>query len=146
MKNYKLSEEVYKKLDPKQKERIVRRLREVFKRHKFIEGFIVFGSFVNRNYFRDVDVAIVVNKKIDFEKISELEIEAWKKTGLDIDIKIFNDLPLTYKYEIVTKGRAYGLPAASQIRWMIVKEYSDFEHLKELNDKRMLGLEWKKNC
>ena len=46
------AEESYNKLSKKEKAKIEKIIEEFFQKQKDVDAYIIFGSFVNRNYFR----------------------------------------------------------------------------------------------
>lgn len=91
----------YFKLTEKEKLHIKNIIKKHLKRYKTIQAVFIFGSFVNRNYFQDVDIAII--GKLTRDNISKLETELSKATGFEVNIKSFdklNDIPDLFKFSI----------------------------------------------
>ena len=55
------AEESYNKLSKKEKAKIEKIIEEFFNQQKDVDAYIIFGSFVNRNYFRDI---AIISKKV----------------------------------------------------------------------------------
>ena len=99
----KIKEKDYNKMSDEEKEKIKGIIRQIVKNYDFVESVIIFGSFVNRNYFRDVDIAIIGEAKE--REIRKIETQIEKKIGLDVDVKSFEELPLTFKFSIFKYGK-----------------------------------------
>jgi len=132
---------VYKKLSEEEKKKILRKLEKYFRKFRFVKGIIVFGSFVERSYFRDIDIVLLTGGKINEERILEMIVELEKEIGIEVDIKVWEELPLSFKFEVLKKGKPIFVPKHfEKERWLIVKEYFDFLPFKERNDRRLWGL------
>ena len=83
--------ERYHRVTKEEKKRIVRIIDKTLSTFKKVKGYAIYGSFVTRNYFRDIDIAI-------FGKLNERELNklaSWleKKLGIEIDVKLFDTYP-----------------------------------------------------
>ncbi len=91
----------YFKLTEKERLKIKRVISKVIKKNSKIKTAIIFGSFINRKYFRDIDIAVI--GKLTFDQRMNLETELSKKTGFEIEIKSFPSLdkiPESFKFSI----------------------------------------------
>lgn len=130
---------MYQKLSGLKKRKIENYIVEVIKKHKSVKGVIVYGSFVNRNYFRDIDLVLVgrVSEK-EREKISS-EIE--KALGIEVDIKLFEELTPFFKFMSFKNGKILFSRDTSEM--MLAKRnsiarYLDFKPIKEFHDRKWL--------
>ena len=91
------------KLSGKEKEKIKKNLTEIIQNKEEVIFAYLHGSFLI-NGFNDIDLAFFVSgieDILDYEISSSLEIE--KQIHFPIDVKVLNNAPLGFKYEI-TKG------------------------------------------
>ena len=67
---------------------------------------IVFGSFVEAKYFRDIDVALYLKhvEGDDLELSWRLSDELSKRIGYPIDVKILNNAPPEIRAKILERG------------------------------------------
>jgi len=67
---------------------------------------VVYGSFMRRNFFRDVDVAVYtggfVEDQLSLE--SELCIELSKVLCIPMDVRVVDDAPPWFKLKVLTSG------------------------------------------
>lgn len=96
----------YHMLDVKGKERIIECLRERLGDTDGVVFAYVHGGFVERDLFRDVDVAVWIKNageafKYEVDLSAELEVEF----KIPIDIHVLNGAPLTFKHQTFTKGK-----------------------------------------
>jgi predicted nucleotidyltransferase len=91
------------------KDKIMKDLRRRLSEDKRIVFAYVHGSFLDGRDFKDIDIAIFLDKEtaknsdsVDMEISLSLELE--KAISLPIDVKILNDAPLGFCYH-ATKGK-----------------------------------------
>jgi len=96
----------YYKLSTQQKHRLVETLKEKLENVDEIVFAYLHGSFLERESFRDIDVAIWLKRKekafqytVDFSAKLEAEMK------IPIDIQVLNEAPLPFKHHVLTKGR-----------------------------------------
>jgi hypothetical protein len=63
-----------------------------------IRSFLIYGSFVKRNYSRDLD-------RIKERKLNEIASSLEKKVGIEVDLRRFDELPEPIKYLALTQGK-----------------------------------------
>jgi predicted nucleotidyltransferase len=85
-----------------------RMLKEFFQDRKEVLFAYLHGSFIQGKEFRDIDVAVFLDAhEPGFTDVVEYEIalslQAEKKVGLPVDIKILNSAPLSFRYH-ATRG------------------------------------------
>ena len=91
------------------REEIKTQLRDfLFAREDIVFAYL-HGSFLHKKDFRDVDTAVFLSEKpgrpadpLEYEMSLSLELE--KRLRLPVDIKIFNDAPVSFRYH-VSRGR-----------------------------------------
>jgi predicted nucleotidyltransferase len=92
----------YKIFNEKEKKKVF----EVVKKElsKFgVKNFLIYGSFVRRNYSRDLDIAIF--DKISENKLNKIASSLEKKVEIEVDIRRFDELPEPIKYLALTQGK-----------------------------------------
>lgn len=96
----------YHKLSTAKKLKMLKKLKERFEGDNEIMFAYVHGSFLEKNSFRDIDIAIwLKNPKkafhytVNFSTILQIQMK------LPIDLQVLNEAPLPYKYNIFTKGK-----------------------------------------
>jgi predicted nucleotidyltransferase len=131
---------MYQKVSELKKKKIEKYIVDILKKHKSVKGAIVYGSFVNRKYFRDID--LVLMGKISEKEREKISSEIEKGLGIEIDIKIFEELTPFFKFISFKNGKILFSRDPSEIilakRNSIVR-YLDFKPVKEFHDKIWLG-------
>jgi len=82
-------------------------IRAVFKKHEEILFAYLHGSFVKKDAFRDIDVAIYLERMpasvLEYELQMETDLmEALRK--YIIDVRVLNGAPLSFKYNVIKDG------------------------------------------
>ncbi|BFI73532.1 hypothetical protein YN1_5190 [Nanoarchaeota archaeon] len=117
------------------KEEIINKIKEILSKYN-ISFAIIYGSFVRRKYFRDID--IVIKGNIDKYKLEE-ELE---KLGYIFDIKLWEELNLKYKFFAIKEG-IYIIFNEEDFKWEkynTVREYLDFQPVIERYYKHYISL------
>ena len=128
------------------KDNILIRIGEVLANLGVDYGY-VFGSFITSDDFQDVDVAISISEKLSpYEtfkysmKIAR-ELEQNIEPRLEFDVKILNAAPVSFQYEVISKGRSvFCRDEVKRIRYekRIIGEYLDYAPTSQWLDKRFL--------
>ncbi len=124
----------HRRLSAEQKLKLLERLR---KRIKEVNGVVfayVHGSFVERDSFRDLDVAVWIRipskafyYTVDFSAKLEVEI------GVPVDVQALNEAPLPFKHYVFTRGRLlFSKDNNLRLRLIdeVVRQYTDLKQLK----------------
>ena len=96
-----------RRIDKVSKKAVKEAIRAVFKKHEEILFAYLHGSFVKKDAFRDIDVAIYLERM----PASVLEYELQMETDLMkalrkyiIDVRVLNGAPLSFKYNVIKDG------------------------------------------
>ena len=96
----------YIKLSAKEKGKLLKNLKSRLRSNDEIMFAYVHGSFIEREFFRDIDVALwlktphmAFNYTVDLSSKLEMEL------GIPIDIQVLNEAPLPFKFHVFTNGK-----------------------------------------
>lgn len=96
------------RLDTEARDRLIGRLEAALSRRSDVLFGLVFGSFLDQDAFRDVDVGIwtaeAAGPRVDVELAAALSDEL----GLPIDVRRLNDAPVPFLFHAL-RGRAVGV-------------------------------------
>jgi len=128
---------------PKQdRKRLTEQLKELLKGRNEIQFAYLHGSFVEKEFFRDVDLAIYVGQligaAIDYEL--NLEVLLRDKMGYPFDVRLLNHAPLSFCYEVIKSGKLFLVSNddnRSEFEERVILAYLDFafhqrNYLKEV--------------
>jgi len=89
------------------RKRVFEELARIFEEMDGVLLAVVFGSFVEARYFRDIDVAIYLEHvEGDTLELSwRLSDELSQRLGYPIDVKILNDAPPDIRLRILERGK-----------------------------------------
>lgn len=118
-----------------EKVQIVDAIRHTLEAKKEILFAYIFGSFVDRETYRDIDVALYLEnpKGVDtlrFELALEEELE--KKLHTPFDIRVINDAPLGFVYHVLAQKILVldrDMDRRAGFESLVWREYFDFRHL-----------------
>ena len=97
-------------LSEEEKSNIFTQLEELLKNEKRIQFAYLFGSFVGKLPFHDIDLSIWVNGLLDKDAISfsvELSGRLTRQMNYPVDIRILNFAPVPFRFEVVRGKRIY---------------------------------------
>jgi uncharacterized protein YutE (UPF0331/DUF86 family)/predicted nucleotidyltransferase len=131
----------YYELSAEERARLLDFLRKRLERVDEIIFAYVHGGFLERNFFRDVDVAVWISDlekafyyTVDFS--AKLEVEA----GLPVDLHVLNEAPLPFKHHVFTTGILL-FSKDEMLRHRIIdqvmKEYIDLKLTEKLSTEKL---------
>lgn len=103
--------------------------------HGEIYSLYVFGSFILKKAFSDIDIAVLIDKEVgdpfSFESSLENELEIF--VHKPIDLRILNRAPLSFCYTVIHDGIVI-LDKNSNLRSdfesLVIRQYLDFEYFQ----------------
>ncbi|MEM2370707.1 MAG: nucleotidyltransferase domain-containing protein [Candidatus Bathyarchaeia archaeon] len=100
-----VSEFKYRRMAGEEREKLLEGLRRVLESVDGVLFAYVYGSFVERDLFRDVDVAVWIKKP---EETLRYEVDLSSRLEADfkipIDVRVLNEAPLPFKYIVFSRG------------------------------------------
>ena len=129
-------------------EEITRKIEKVLDSFQEIEFAYLFGSFLERGVFSDVDIALYVSKNFSpYEKMKfSLNIgrglERAIKPRCEFDIRILNHAPLAFQYEVIKTGKVvFSRDEAKRIRYEahLLSTYLDYKGTSDWLDREFLA-------
>ncbi len=127
-----------------EKEKIKERVSNLLRKKREILFSYIHGSFL-KNSFKDIDIAVYLEdkkKSLKYELYLEREIE--NIILCTIDIRIINNSPLSFRYNVIKNGILL-FSKNEKIRCdfesLSIVEYHDFEHLIKNYRNEALGME-----
>jgi len=85
------------------KEEVLKKLRLIFNSEEEVLLAIVFGSFVELNSYRDVDVAIYAKSK-DLEYVAKLSARLELELGIPVDVVPLDEISSKFRYSVLVNG------------------------------------------
>ncbi len=123
-------------LSPEEKEDLVKRISDILKAKEYILFAYIFGSFVSEEAFEDVDVGVFVSNGLNEPPLKlelELEGEIGDAIRMSADIRIINNAPLPFVYNVLKDGIVIvdkNKSLRSDFEGLIYKKYFDYQHLR----------------
>ncbi|MHA1202385.1 MAG: nucleotidyltransferase domain-containing protein [Candidatus Heimdallarchaeaceae archaeon] len=120
-----------------EKAEIITAISHLLNENRNIDFAYIHGSFVNANYFRDIDIGVFVREDSNQELVKglerELSIELTKALNYECDVKIINDTPILFQFtvlkgkQILCKNRA----VLAQFKEQVYHKYLDSKPIRE---------------
>jgi len=132
----------YYRMSAEERQRLLSRLREELEADWGIVFAYVHGGFVEAEAFRDVDVAVWIEKpeeafryQVDFSARLETRFK------IPLDLHVLNEAPLPFKHSVFTRGKLlFSRDEDVRVKVVdeIVRQYADVCALNELARKDLL--------
>lgn len=114
--------------------KLVESLRKMLEEDDSIVFAYLHGSLVEKEFFRDVDVAVWIRNPRDAFKY-EVDVSARLEVSLNtpIDLHVLNGAPLPFKHHVLTRGRLlFSRDEAERARIVdeTIRQYADLRLLR----------------
>lgn len=93
----------YYRLSGEEKRIVLEKIRRVLLSEGVRLG-IVFGSFVDMDCFRDIDIAIYINGREELDKILGIGVRLEEELGIPVDIVPLQSVSPTFRLKILRDG------------------------------------------
>jgi uncharacterized protein len=129
------------------KKEICRKIRAVIGKMPEVRAAYVYGSFVSRDDFRDIDIALLLDPESAGDTLKYAGktgdmIDAELGFGFESDIRILNDEPLWFQYEVISTGVPVFIRNANDrfdFETEMLIEYQDMKYNYDLFDREYLA-------
>lgn len=115
-----------------EKEKLLRRIREVLSRKKEVLVAIIYGSFTHRDFFRDLDLAVytggLVNDALRLEGLLCLELS--KVAKMPVDVRIVDNAPAWFRLRVIREGRVLYERVPGTYAFFLKEAVGDYQDLK----------------
>ncbi|MCD6513680.1 MAG: nucleotidyltransferase domain-containing protein [Candidatus Odinarchaeota archaeon] len=126
---------------PKEARHLLKKL-DVLKKDDDILAITLFGSFARNEPYSDIDVCIVLNRKLTNLEMSKKRLKYQTLVGEPFDIQIFQQLPSYIRMRILKEGVLYfcrDLDKLYDVAYRTIKDFVYFEryyryHLEAIVD------------
>ncbi len=131
-----------------EKNRILESIRFILSGFEEIDLAYVFGSFLKRDDFRDIDIAIHISKELApyqrFKLSSKVAGSLEKKIQprVEFDVRVLNCAPAYFQYEVISQGMVV-LERDQDMRVdyeaHLISEYLDLKYMYDRFDQDFLA-------
>lgn len=112
----------------------LKKVKEKAKKDRDIAAVLIFGSFLSKKKYRDIDICLVLNKKLSNLKISKKKL-SYQKSCSKLDIQVLQQLPLYIKIEVIKENKPLLIKDYEllfDIAKDVIRDFDSFE--KHYND------------
>jgi hypothetical protein len=130
------------------KSELKNKTKDILEKHDEIKLAYLFGSYaLNRqNKFSDIDIGLVLDKsfKSDHLYFAEIASKIEKKFNytIEVDIKILNDLPPRFLFEVINHGiilHSINQTFKNEFELKVIKDYLDIKPLLDFFDQSYIN-------
>jgi len=123
-------------------------INRILARLKEVNAAYIFGSFLEKEDFNDIDVALLLSDSLDPYKSLKFslkvagELERQIKPRFEFDVKILNNSPIELQFEVIKKGHViFSRDESSRIDYEseVISAYLDLKYMYDLIDKEFLA-------
>lgn len=119
-----------------QKEDITKMISGCLQQYESIVAVYLFGSFITRSFFSDIDIGILVDggqaRSLVYEMGLERKIE--NKIKYPIDVRLLNSAPISFCQNVIRDGEVIldrNPNLRSEFEGRVLKEYFDFSRFRK---------------
>lgn len=94
-----------KKIPASQKKFLIQNLKDLLSQDQRIIFAYLFGSFINEDTFRDIDVAIYHQEKSGTPLEFELSEKLTSALNFQVEVRTLNDAPLPFQMSVLREGK-----------------------------------------
>ena len=125
----------YYKFKKKEKEEILRRLKEYFEREEKIKLAYIFGSFTRQNMVRDIDVAVYAFPAFSFSELVKLNVNVEQMLRISVDVIQLQDIDPAFRLKVLREG--IPLKMENDMHYALISQA--FSELQDLKISKMLA-------
>ncbi len=117
-------------------------------RLKNVDVAYIFGSFLEGEEFNDIDIALLLSEDLDPYKGFKFslkvagELERQVKPRFEFDIKILNNAPVEFQFEVIKKGSViFSRDETRRVdyEFEVISTYLDLKYMYDFLDKKFLA-------
>ena len=124
-------------LTAEEKKHLIERITTFLQAKEYILFAYIFGSFTSGKSFNDIDVGIYVSLEKPVSQLN-LELEIERELGdvlhLPVDVRIINNAPIPFTYNVLRSGVVIldnDKSLRTDFEGLIIKKYFDYQHLRD---------------
>jgi hypothetical protein len=130
------------------REHIIRRIQDVLASLPSLRVAYIYGSFLTREDFRDIDIALLADDQYSGDKSPAFAsraadaLEAAVGFRHECDVRVINHEPVWFRYEVISTGRpVYVRDEDDRIDFEtgVLVEYQDMKSMYDLFDREYLA-------
>ena len=94
---------VYHTMSSSERALVMNKIREMLQKES-IRLAIIFGSFIELNSFRDIDIAVYFRDEVSMDEMIKLENKLEEALGIPVDIVPLDEVEPRFRLNILRKG------------------------------------------
>lgn len=130
----------YYRLNVKEKELVIRRIKAILEKED-VRLAILFGSFIELDAFRDVDVAVYL-RSVELNHLLKLANRLEEELEFPVDVVPLNVIPSKFRHHILVKGRIILENQPGLYEALLIQTLDEITLLKSEIHKDSAGEQW----
>lgn len=131
-----------------EKKKVMDEIGKVISNFKEVEAAYTFGSFLESDKFKDVDIALLLSKELPpyrrfkFAMKVARDLERKIKPRFEFDVKLLNYSPVEFQHEVLRKGRVvFSRREAGRVEYesRLISTYLDLKEMYAWLDRKFLA-------
>ena len=114
---------------------IPKRVRDKIKKDRLILAVALYGSYARKEPYRDIDLAIILNKKISNIEMSRIKMRYSSLMPSNFDIKVFQQLPIYIRMQVIKDGKIVlckNFDDLYELSFLTLKEFGFYKKIYNL--------------
>lgn len=124
-----------KKYIVEDKKHLIEKAAAVLQTKEYVLFAYIFGSFTTDKSFNDIDVGIFIHGEKPRSRLTlELELELENALCFPVDMRIINNAPVSFIYNVLKSGVVIvdkNISQRADFEGLICKKYFDYTHLRD---------------
>ena len=104
----------------------------IVKKDKRVIAVLIFGSYARKEYFRDIDICLMLDKKYSLKEMTAIAIKYSGELPDIFDIKIFQKLPVYIRKKILEEGQVLFCKNEDVLYEIANQTLKEFEFYKKI--------------
>jgi predicted nucleotidyltransferase len=127
---------------------MMERIGQIISKYPEVQTGYVFGSFLQREDFRDIDIALLLSGNLSSYRALKLalrigsDLDLGIKPGRDFDVRILNNAHPEFQYEVVKCGRfvfSRNKQERCDFEAEVISTYLDLKEMYDSYDRKYLA-------
>ena len=136
------------KLSNIDRKKLIDEIKKLVSKYDIIDIAYIFGSFIKEEDFNDIDIALIISKKLKpyerykFKMMIARKLEEQVKPRIEFDVKLLNYSPIEFQYEVIKTGKPIFIRNKDievEYESKVIIDYLDFKDTIKIVDKKFLA-------
>ena len=112
-----------------------KKIKDEIKKDKNILAVALFGSYARGERFRDIDIALFLNKKLSNIEMSRIKLKYSSLFSSKFDVKVFQQLPVYIRIQILKESKVLLCKDYDSLygtAFLTIKEFDSYKKIYDM--------------